>query len=69
MYYPNERPDFRVLDTLAGSVVWSGSDRVTAGRNFENAVESYIKQEMSSYLILQGLNEKGLYKTLKGRII
>lgn len=69
MYYPNERPDFRVFDTLEGSVLWSGVDRTAALRNFESAVEAYIKQDLKSYLILQGLNEKGLYKTLKGRII
>ena len=30
MYYPNERPDYRVFDTLEGSVLWSGADRNAA---------------------------------------
>ena len=67
MYYPNERPDYRVFDTLEGSVLWSGADRNAAIKNFEAAVESLVNQKIRTYVILQALDERGLYRIMKER--
>lgn len=67
MYYPNERPDYRVFDTLEGSVLWSGADRIAAVKKFESSAEALVKQKIRTYLILQALDERGLYRIMKER--
>lgn len=67
MYYPNERPDYRVFDTLEGSVLWSGADRIAAVKNFESSAEALVKQKIRTYLILQALDQRGLYRIMRER--
>ena len=69
MYYPGPRPPYRVFDTHTGTVVWSGTDRKAASANFENSVESYRQAGIRTYIILQGLDEKGIYRRMKERLI
>ena len=69
MYYPGQRPPYRVMDTTSGTVVWSGSDRTAASANFENSVESFRQAGIKTYIILQGLDEKGIYRRMRERMI
>jgi len=69
MYYPTERQKYRVLDTLEGSVLWAGYNRVAASENFENAVSSLTAAGIKTYVILQELDERGLYRRVKERVI
>lgn len=69
MYYQGPRPPYRVFDTHTGTVVWSGTDRKAASANFENSVESYRQAGIRTYIILQGLDEKGIYRRMRERMI
>lgn len=69
MYYPETRAPYRVFDTCSGTIVWSGSDRTAASANFENSVESFKNAGIKTYIILQGLDEKGIYRRMRERMI
>lgn len=59
---------YRVLDQNDGTILWAGSGKREASRNYQNALESMQAAGIHTYITLQELTGDR-YKSLKGRVV
>lgn len=59
---------YRILNQNNGTVIWAGSGKREASRNYLSALESLQSAGIHTYITLQELKGDN-YRSLKGRVI
>lgn len=59
---------YRILNQNDGTVIWAGSGKREANRNYLSALESLQSAGIHTYITLQELKGDN-YRSLKGRVI
>lgn len=59
---------YRVLNQNDNSIIWAGSGKREASRNYQSALESLQSAGIHTYITLQELKGER-YMSLKGRVV
>ena len=59
---------YRVLNQNDGTILWAGSGKREASRNYQNALDSLQAAGIHTYITLQELKGER-YQSVKGRIV